>query len=294
MNVKKEIEKFDLSAYLKAEKEMIEQELNNILPKENTRPEILHQAMRYAVFTGGKRIRPILCKAACKVICGTSDPAVLPAMALELLHTYTLVHDDLPSMDDDTERRGKPTVHIQFGEANAILTGDALQAFAFEIITRNTTTNSQTVQLIKELAIAAGSCGVIGGQVEDLAASGLNDPARIEWIHLHKTARLFMAALRMGGIAASADDEQLADLEEYGRNLGLAFQITDDILDAQTETTSPQDIETTYLSVYSISEAKNIAKQYVETAIKSLKNLPNSENILPLYAIAEFIVERTI
>ncbi|MCK5851299.1 MAG: polyprenyl synthetase family protein, partial [Kiritimatiellae bacterium] len=240
----------------------------------------------------------ILCLAACKAICGDSATAMYPAMAIEILHTYTLVHDDLPSMDDDIERRGKPTVHVVYGEANAVLTGDALQALAFELIANGTTTPAQTVLLIKELAIAAGSQGVVGGQVEDLAAIGLTDKELIHWIHLHKTADLFYAAMRMGGIAANASEVELTTLGEYGQSLGLAFQIIDDILDEEpTESDNSanetQNSETTCLAAHTPEEAKVLATSYINKALTASEALPTT-NIEPLKAIAEFIITRTI
>lgn len=298
MNTKADKNNFNLKSYLKRQATEIELALNMAMPSEDVRPSELHKAMRYAVFTGGKRLRPILCLAACKAICGDNSAAMAPAMAIEILHTYTLVHDDLPCMDDDIERRGKPTVHIAYGEANAVLAGDALQALAFELIANSTTTTEQTVLLIKELTAAAGSQGVIGGQVEDLAAIGEQDKDIIKWIHLHKTADLFYAAMRMGGIAANAKEAELNALGQYGQSLGLAFQITDDILDEEpNETEIPigktQNSETTCLAVHTKEEAKALAIDYIDTALDALQALPD-RNIKPLKAIASFVIERSI
>ena len=298
MNSENDKNQFNLATYLSEEKVRVESMLHKTMPTEDTRPIDLHKAMRYAIFTGGKRIRPILCLAACKAVCGDSSPAIPPAMAIEVLHTYTLVHDDLPCMDDDDERRGKPTVHIAFGEANAVLTGDALQALAFELIGNSNTTPAQTVMLIKELAAAAGSQGVVGGQVEDLAAIGQSDKELIHWIHLHKTADLFYAATRMGGIAANATEAELTALGEYGKSLGLAFQIIDDILDEEpnesdTPANNRQNNETTCLAAHTPAEAKVLAKDYINMAISALNRLPN-DNIEPLKAVAEFVINRTI
>ena len=295
MNAVNDTESFNLKIYLSKQKSHVEVALNDAMPNEDTRPTELHKAMRYAAFTGGKRIRPILCLAACKAICGDNSNAIYSAMAIEILHTYTLVHDDLPSMDDDIERRGKPTVHVVYGEANAVLTGDALQALAFELIAKSTTSPEQTVMLIKELATAAGSCGVVGGQIEDLAAIGQTDKELIHWIHLHKTADLFYAAVRMGGIAANASTEELAALGKYGQSLGLAFQIIDDILDEEpNESTSTiQNSETTCLATHTPEEAKLLASNYISKAMTALKVLPQN-NLAPLKAIAEFVIERTI
>ncbi len=288
---------FNLKSYLSEQKSKVEVALDATMPSENIRPTNLHKAMRYATFTGGKRIRPILCLAACKAISGDSSPAIHPAMAIEILHTYTLVHDDLPSMDDDIERRGKPTVHIVYGEANAVLTGDALQALAFELIANSSTTPAQTVMLMKELATAAGSQGVVGGQVEDLAAIGQADKELIHWIHLHKTADLFYAATIMGGIAANGTEEELTALGKYGQSLGLAFQIIDDILDEEPNDSEnskdEEQSETTCLAAHTTEEAKALAASYISMAISALEILPE-ENIEPLRAIAEFVIKRTI
>ena len=286
---------FDLTSYLTEQKTKVETYLDDTMPGEDTRPTDLHKAMRYAIFTGGKRIRPILCLAACKAVCGDSSAARLPALAIEVLHTYTLVHDDLPCMDDDIERRGKPTVHIAYGEANAVLTGDALQALAFELIAGSDMPPAQAVMLVKELATAAGSQGVVGGQIEDLAAIGVSDEELIHWIHLHKTADLFYAAMRMGGIAANANAEELTALGKYGQSLGLAFQIIDDLLDEEpAESTTTLEVnETTCLATHTPEEANLLAKNYINSAISALEALP-SNNIEPLKAIATFVIERTI
>lgn len=289
---------FNLNTYLRKQKVLVESTLDRVMPHEDMRPTDLHKAMRYATFTGGKRIRPILCMATCKAVCGSSTAAMYPAMAIEILHTYTLVHDDLPSMDDDEERRGKPTVHIVYGEANAILTGDALQALAFELIANSATTPEQTVMLLKELATIAGSQGVVGGQIEDLAAIGQSDKELIHWIHLHKTADLFSAATKMGGIAANANEAELTALGEYGQSLGLAFQIIDDILDEEPNESDKSankagNSETTCLATHTPSEAKALATEYINKALTALEILPE-ENLEPLKAIASFIINRTI
>jgi geranylgeranyl diphosphate synthase type II len=294
MSLDTDSDRFELKIYLQEQKKIVETALDKIIPSETVRPAELHKAMRYAIFTGGKRIRPILCMAACKAICGDDSPAIHPAMAIEILHTYTLVHDDLPCMDDDIERRGKPTVHIAFGEANAVLTGDALQAMAFDIIANSTTSPAQTVMMIKELADAAGSQGVVGGQVADLAAIGKSDRELIHWVHLHKTADLFYAAIRMGAIAAGADETQLTALGVYGQSLGLAFQIIDDLLDEQpNERKNNKNSETTCLATHTREEAKALATDYINKAIDVLNALPDS-NIKPLKAIASFVIDRKI
>jgi geranylgeranyl diphosphate synthase type II len=181
---------FDLNTYLNSRRQAVEAELDWKMPIDTTRPSKLHQAMRYSVMAGGKRLRPILCIAACEAVGGQLDNAILPGIAIEILHTYTLIHDDLPCMDDDELRRGRPTAHIVFGEANALLAGDALLTLAFEWLAQTSPPLPyDTSQLIIELATAAGSQGVIGGQVEDLAAEGQEaDADLVDYIHRHKTA----------------------------------------------------------------------------------------------------------
>lgn len=219
----------DLPVYLKKTAETVNAGLDALLPPENCRPAKLHEAMRYTVFAGGKRLRPVLCIAACEACGGTAGQALRAACAIELLHTYTLIHDDLPAMDDDMLRRGHPTCHIAFDEATAILAGDALLTFAFEVLAGVPTLGSA---LALELTRAAGSRGVIGGQAEDIEAEGKTpDSERVEYIHRNKTAALIRAACVMGGICAGADSQTLEKLAAYGENTGLAFQIIDDLLD---------------------------------------------------------------
>jgi geranylgeranyl diphosphate synthase type II len=219
----------DLANYMKQLADAVNEALDTLLPPAEERPAKLHEAMRYSVFAGGKRLRPILCIAACEACGGAAGQAIQAACALELLHTYTLIHDDLPAMDDDTLRRGHPTCHIAFDEATAILAGDALLTLAFEVLANVPTFGSA---LTLELARAAGSRGVIGGQAEDLGAEGqAPDAGLVESIHRKKTAALIRAACVMGGICAGAGFQTLEKLAEYGEQTGLAFQIIDDLLD---------------------------------------------------------------
>ena len=233
---------FEFRQYLNAKTRLINEALEHSLPAENIRPAILHRAMRYSVLAGGKRLRPILCLAAAEAVGGkekTEKNALVPALAIEILHTYTLIHDDLPCMDNDNLRRGKPTSHVVFGEANAILAGDALLTLAFEWMARVAPPKPYASnQLIFELACAAGNRGVIAGQIEDLAAEGKKtNAATVHYIHMHKTAVLLRAAVRIGGICGGADKGELSALGNYGEKAGLAFQIADDILN---ETSSPE------------------------------------------------------
>ena len=288
---------FKLVSYLEEKRELIDSELARVLPSEEEDPAILHKAMRYSVLSGGKRIRPILCLAAAASVGGTEAAAVLPAIAVELLHAYTLIHDDLPCMDDDDLRRGKPSLHVAFGEANAILAGDALQALAFECAAR-VPEGVAADEMVLELARAAGSSGVVGGQVEDLASEGATPDAGIlERIHRRKTASLFAAAVRMGGLAGGAGRKQLAALTRYGESLGFAFQIADDLLN--TTSTSDElgkaagsDAERGKLTAVTVDGedgARRRAKEMIKTAIAALEGLGERE---PLMAIAEFVVNR--
>jgi len=232
---------FDLPAYLEERRQKVDVGLSKHLPSATTRPTILHEAMRYAVLAGGKRLRPILCMAACEAAGGNPDAALLPGLALEILHTYTLVHDDLPCMDDDDLRRGRPTTHVRFGEANALLAGDALLTLAFEWTAQVPAPPPYPPgQVSLELATGAGSQGVIGGQVEDLAAEGQPINADlVDYIHRHKTAALIRAATRMGAVCAGSTPSQLDALSRYGERIGFAFQIADDILNV---TSTPEQL----------------------------------------------------
>jgi len=288
---------FDLKGHLKRNRLIIDKALDKLIPPARLKPTILHRAIRYSVFSGGKRLRPILCMAAAEAVGAPLKRALLPAVAVELLHTYTLIHDDLPCMDDDNVRRGKPTSHRVFGEANAILAGDALQALAFEILAGFPVPSPYPPnQLIHELAAAAGSKGVVGGQVEDLAsASRRQTLPMVEFIHRHKTADLFRAALRMGGIAGGASKAQLDALTRYGVNIGLAFQITDDVIDAGPSAgqmnSRNKHAELTCLSVISREKALNKAKTLINDAIFALSKRHLKAD--PLVAIAQLIEKRS-
>lgn len=273
---------FDLGNYLEQQRARVEVALEEAMPPQSTPPERLHEAMRYSVLSGGKRLRPILALAAAESVGADSETVMQPAIAVEILHTYTLIHDDLPSMDDDDERRGKPTSHKVFGEANAILAGDALQAFAFELASRSPIAPEHVV---RELALAAGSRGVVGGQVADIAADDHVTTEHLTFIHQHKTADLFRAAIRMGAIAGGASDQQLESLTTYGANVGLAFQIVDDIIDADEESGC------SCVGLWGIEEAKRLAATRTETAVTALSGF--GDTAIPLVAIAQHMLKRT-
>ena len=268
------------------------------LPSESATPRRLHEAMRYSVFAGGKRLRPALALTACRAV-GGRDERALPAMAaLELLHTYTLIHDDLPAMDDDDLRRGRATCHKRFDEATAILAGDALQTLAFETVA------DLGSEAVKVLAFAAGSLGVIGGQQEDLDAEGQpveSTPVcrkRLERIHRGKTAALIRAACELGALAGGGDGTARRALAQYGELVGLAFQVADDVLDATASVeklgkTPGKDAtqgKLTYVAVYGLEAARAEATRLEHHAVAALSILgPASE---PLAALAHFIVQR--
>jgi geranylgeranyl diphosphate synthase, type II len=262
--------------------------LDALLPPATGRTARLHEAMRYSVFAGGKRLRPVLCIASCEACGGTAEQAIQAACAIELLHTYTLIHDDLPAMDDDTLRRGRPTCHIAFDEATAILAGDALLTLAFEVLADIPTIGGG---LALELARAAGSRGVIGGQAEDLAAEGKTPDAQtVEFIHRNKTAALIRAACVMGGLCAGADSRCLGKLAGYGENCGLAFQIIDDLLDeSATVEELGKDIgsdkangKMTWPAVHGIEAARAEAEKLTNAACTAATSLPNGQRLTEL------------
>ncbi len=273
--------------------------LDRALPPVDEPPADLHAAMRHAVLAGGKRLRPILCLAAADAASDrrpfaaakTLAPAALhAAVAVECLHAYTLVHDDLPAMDDDAWRRGQPTCHVKFGEALAILAGDALQALAFETAARcGAPGRGGAAALTAELGRAAGSRGVVGGQAADIAAPRPCDADRLAFIHLHKTADLFCAACRMGGLAVGAARRRVDALGEYGRQLGLAFQLTDDLLDAAP---APERDEPSCLDVYAPEEARERAAETTRLAIGAAREVGGAAAIAPLVAVAQSLVHR--
>jgi len=291
---------FDLTGYLEERRQLIEGALDRYLPSERERPHLLHKAMRYSIQAGGKRLRPILCLASAEAVGGSMESAIIPAVALEYLHTYTLIHDDLPAMDNDDLRRGKPASHKVFGEANAILAGDALLTLAFEVLSQGVAPPPYPPnQLILELARAAGSRGVAGGQFEDLASEGQDPhPEQLDYIHTHKTATLIRAACRMGAIAAAASPEKLGALSIYGERAGLAFQIVDDLLNAMS---TPEELgkavgsdsarrKMTYVALYGIGGAREAAEALVDEAAAALEGLGSRAE--PLTALARFIIHR--
>lgn len=276
----------NLESYLSERRKMIEEALLGVLPEQESGTGLLPEAMRHAVLTGGKRIRPIICLAAAEAAGGEVAHALTAALAVELLHTYTLVHDDLPCMDNDLIRRGKPTVHVAFGETLAILAGDALQTLAFEQAAES------SAQAVKLLARRSGCRGVIAGQVADLnaVAPGVEPYGRdvVDYVFQHKTADLFAAAAGMGALAGGADNVLFEALERYGFSVGMAFQILDDLLDAGQSVSGD---ELTCLSVMTESEARSWARRLTDDALAALRcDLPG--NSAPLQALAEELLNR--
>lgn len=288
---------FTLSSYLTDRTQLIEQELDKALRPASEKPALLHEAMRYSIFTGGKRLRPILCLAACEMAGGAIADAMPPALAVEIYHTYTLVHDDLPCMDDDDLRRGKPTVHKQYDEATAVLAGDALQAMCFEVLADATPPAPYSmIDMVKEMANAAGSVGVVGGQVEDIACTGKQiDPESLDFIHRAKTARLFIAAVRLGAMAGAADKDALRAITSFGEHLGLAFQLADDILDGVQDASQPGvlhgDGNLSCLTIMSADEATDLMRTHLSDAEKAISSF-DVELAAPLISIGRYIDER--
>lgn len=268
----------------------VERGLDDLLPPADTRPARLHEAMRYSLQAGGKRLRPVLVLATADAFGRHANP-LAAAVAIECLHTYSLVHDDLPCMDNDDLRRGRPTAHKQFDEATALLAGDALLTYAFQLLIRHyAATPELCVALTRELAEAAGSTQLIGGQMEDLLAEKRADAtaADLDFIHLHKTAAMIACALTLGGLCGGASDAQVARLHQAGRSLGLAFQIIDDILDATADTatlgkTAGKDAKagkTTYVKLHGLAEARRHAVAQTEAALHTLAGLPGDRRFL--------------
>jgi len=264
------------------------------LPKIDGYADKLIESMKYSIFAGGKRIRPALA-IACFKACNGSGPSIyLATSALEMIHTFSLIHDDLPCMDNDDFRRGSPTNHKMFGEATAVLAGDALCILAFQLLAKTNNSNC-----VKTLASALGTKGMLGGQMEDILAEGKKtNLAQVEYIHLHKTAALIEASCVIGAQLANANEETLKTLSQYGKKIGLAFQIVDDILDVEQTTealgkdagSDESKLKATYPAVIGLESSKNIADTLMKDSIKILKNLPQNTNILE--KIAEFIVTR--
>lgn len=291
---------FDLSAYLAERKAFVEAALDRSLPV--TYPERIYEAMRYSLLAGGKRLRPILCLATCQMMGGTQEMALPTACALEMVHTMSLIHDDLPAMDNDDYRRGKLTNHKVYGDDVAILAGDGLLAYAFEYIAVETqdVPAPRLLQVVARLGRAVGAAGLVGGQVVDLESEGKPDISieTLNFIHTHKTAALLEASVVCGGVLAGASEGDVERLSRYAHHIGLAFQIVDDILDVTASSdvlgkTAGKDAlaqKATYPSLWGLEESKRQAEQAITAAKSELE--PFAEAARPLVEIAEFIVRR--
>ncbi len=298
------MDKAGLSAYLSEGKEAVDRVLKSYIPSIKCEPALMHEAVRYSLFAGGKRLRPILCLAACDAVGGRREVVLPFAAAIEMIHTYSLIHDDLPAMDNDTYRRGRLTNHKVFGEGVAILVGDALLTSAFTLMAEKGLIGSilpkKVLAVILELGASSGGTGMIGGQLADLESQGKPemDMEKLLYIHQHKTGALIRASVRIGGMLAGAHPKRLAQLTHYGEKVGLAFQIADDLLDLEGEEKEMgksvgQDrakAKWTYPRLTGVEQAKKEAQRLSEAAVEEIKTLgPEAD---PLRHLASYVIER--
>jgi len=294
----------ELSAYLRERTALVERSLLQVLPPRETRPRRLHEAMHYSMFAGGKRIRPILMLAACEAIGGDVRKVLPAACAIEMIHTYSLIHDDLPAMDDDDFRRGNPTSHRVYGEALAILAGDALLTEAFVLLSDSKSwpeVDSQVVcQVMHLLSAASGAAGMVGGQVVDIESEGQRiSQDELEYVHRHKTGALILAALEVGGLIGGAGEAAMTALQDYGKAVGLAFQVADDVLDVVGDQQElGKDVgsdeergKATYPTLMGLDGARDYAQNLKQKALEALE--PLGTEATPLREIARYIVDRT-
>jgi geranylgeranyl diphosphate synthase type II len=295
---------FELSGYLRQHAATVDAALDRWLPGADLLPARLHQAMRYSVFAGGKRLRPILIIAACEAVGGATERVLHAACAMEMIHTYSLIHDDLPAMDDDDFRRGRPTNHKVYGEAQAILAGDALLTEAFRLLADPQANRDLdplvVLRVIETVARCAGSQGMVGGQVVDMESEGQPvDYATLQYIHTRKTGALFLASIQTGAWLGGGSEAQVAALTRFGESAGLAFQIADDILDiVGSQEEIGKDVgsdqargKATYPALLGLSEARRRAEELRDLAIAALEPLGAAAE--PLRAIARYIVDRS-
>ncbi|HKI52078.1 MAG TPA: farnesyl diphosphate synthase [Geothermobacteraceae bacterium] len=294
----------DLKAYLARQLKQVDQALDRYLPAADCLPVELHEAMRYSVFAGGKRIRPILMMAACEAVGGSPKKVLPAACAIEMIHTYSLIHDDLPAMDDDDFRRGRPTNHKVYGDATAILAGDALLTEAFVLLANPSSFPDCSTDVVREviylLSRAAGSQGMVGGQVVDMQSEGQKiDFPTLEYIHARKTGALLLASIQCGGLLGGADKAQSRQLTLYGEAAGLAFQVADDILDIVGDQEQlGKDVgsdqarsKATYPALLGLDEARQKAFELRDLALDALHPLGSAAT--PLAEIARYIVARS-
>jgi geranylgeranyl diphosphate synthase type II len=291
-----------MNTYLEERCRIVDKALGQYLPTAKTRPATIHEAMRYSIFAGGKRLRPILCLASAEACGGAYEAALAPAAAVECIHTYSLIHDDLPCMDDDDLRRGMPTSHVKYGEGIAVLAGDALLTIAFAILAKVKGTSRYDVgAFISELAVSSGSRHLIGGQVLDLEGEGSDvmlNAAQLKYIHESKTAALLTASIRLGAMTANAKPAQLEALTTYGQSLGLAFQVIDDILDV-TQTSEKlgksagkdeATAKSTYPALFGLEKSRKEAARLTKKAHDALK--PFGKKGTRLSEIADYLLDR--
>ena len=287
--------------YLEEQRLQVEAGLEGLLPPGGEYPTSIHQAMRYSVFAGGKRLRPILCLEAGRLFGGNEKSLLQLGCALELIHTYSLIHDDLPALDNDDLRRGKPTSHRQFGEATAILAGDALLTLAFEALSApGWAADDRQLRVIRELSHAIGTHGMVGGQVVDLETTSLDtDAATLDYIHSAKTGAFIRAAVRAGAICAQAEEPDLAHITVYGEKIGLAFQIADDLLDVLGSQEALGKAvhkdgcqkKATYPALHGVEKSQRIAAELTRDACAALE--PFGDRARRLRGIAEYLTART-
>jgi farnesyl diphosphate synthase len=292
----------DFSSWVSTRQSHFEEVLKRLLPQAEVTPHRLHGAMRYSVLEGGKRVRPLLAYAAGELAGASAERVEIAAAAVELIHAYSLVHDDMPCMDDDVLRRGKPTCHVEYDEATALLVGDALQSLAFQLLSEHRLSDdtARQLQMVKLLAVASGSRGMAGGQAIDLASVGkqLTLP-ELEQMHIHKTGALIRAAILLGAYCGNGLNEaQLDKLDRFGKLIGLAFQVVDDVLDCEADTatlgkTAGKDADNdkpTYVSLLGLQGAREMAQRLHHEALEALKDAGDSAR--RLRELADFIVLR--
>jgi geranylgeranyl diphosphate synthase type II len=292
----------DINAYLSESKRLVDGYLERLLPAECEEPSTIHKAMRYSVFAGGKRVRPILVLASGESLSGKRDILLHLGAGIEMMHTYSLIHDDLPALDNDDLRRGLPTCHKVFGDAMAILAGDALMTRCYQILANLPDLSDSTrLSIIREIAVATGTIdGMVGGQVVDLESEGKPISARVlEYIHYSKTGALLKACIRCGALAAGAGTDELRALTEFGNKIGLVFQIVDDILDVTSSSemlgkTAGKDVKVkkaTYPAFYGIEASRQKASELVASALEDIRDF--GENAGCLRSLAQFVLSRT-
>jgi farnesyl diphosphate synthase len=291
----------DFQSWASAHQSRFEELLRTLLPQPDIAPQRLHQAMRYSVLDGGKRVRPLLAFAAGELTNADGARVNIAAAAVELIHAYSLVHDDMPCMDDDVLRRGKPTCHVQYDDATALLVGDALQTLAFQLLAEHHLSDdaARQLEMLKLLALASGSRGMAGGQAIDLASVGKSLALpELEFMHIHKTGALIRAAILLGAHCGTASETQLAKLNHFGKCIGLAFQVVDDVLDSEADTatlgkTAGKDADNdkpTYVTLLGIQAAKEMAANLHREALEALSEF--GEKARRLRELADFIVLR--